>query len=371
MVGRRILSWLQHQRRCLSSARGGRTVLDVHTHVYTKAYLKMLRRRNIPPRVLQRDGEERLIILPGEDLDPSTQAGRPIGAAYWDLEVKMRFMDMHGITGSIVSLANPWLSFLPSDESTSVASEINDELQEMTEAGEARGRIWAFGILGNNVEGAIKELERLRSLRGIVGVIMGAHGLGRGLDDEALEPLYEAFPENLVLFIHPHYGLGNESFKNTGHSLPLALGFPFETTTQVARMILAGVLERHPRLKVLVAHAGGALPWLSGRLDMCVQCDAAGSRLPKPPSEYLKAMYFDSLIYDREAIEFAVEKLGGDRFVFGTDNPFFEGKDPEGSPWPSARTNLDILRGLDCEEAILGRNAMELFRLEGGSGLSR
>jgi hypothetical protein len=57
------------------------------------------------------------------------------------------------------------------------------------------------------------------------------------LDDEALEPLYEAFPENLVLFIHPHYGLGNESFKNTGHSLPLALGFPFETTTQVGRVM--------------------------------------------------------------------------------------------------------------------------------------
>ena len=77
----------------------------------------------------------------------------------------------------------------------------------------------------------------------------------------------------LMIFLHPHYGVGNEHYHDTGHALFLALGFPFETTVSVSRLIVTGVLDKVPDLKVLVAHAGDALPALIGRLDSCVAHD--------------------------------------------------------------------------------------------------
>ena len=76
-----------------------------------------------------------------------------------------------------------------------------------------------------------------------------------------------------MIFLHPHYGLCNEQYHDTGHALFLALGFPFETTAAVSRLIVTGVLDEIPKLKILVAHAGAALPSLIGRLDSCVAHD--------------------------------------------------------------------------------------------------
>ena len=74
---------------------------------------------------------------------------------------------------------------------------------------------------------------------------MGTSGCGKGLDDPALEPIYEALAANdMPIFLHPHYGIGNEHFEGTGHTLFLALGFPFETTLAVSRLILSGVFDR-------------------------------------------------------------------------------------------------------------------------------
>jgi len=75
----------------------------------------------------------------------------------------------------------------------------------------------------------------------------------------------------MPVFLHPPYGLGNEHYAKTSHSLFVALGFPFETTMAVSRLILSGAFDRHPNLKFLLAHAGGTLPFLSGRLDSCVE----------------------------------------------------------------------------------------------------
>lgn len=117
------------------------------------------------------------------------------------------------------------LDWLPSEaDATSLAIHINDEVQNMSEASE--GRIYGFGtIAAHDIQGSVKELERLSCMSGMRGVILGTKGLGKGLDDTRLEPLYEtAEKHGLVLFIHPHYGVGNEHFGDYGHSLFLAFG---------------------------------------------------------------------------------------------------------------------------------------------------
>lgn len=247
--------------------------IDVHTHMYTPKYMDILRKRTEIPRVISVGGEDRLVILPGEDKEISTSTGRPIGPEYWNVDVKLKFMEKHRISKSVISLANPWLDFLVGNEAASVASELNDELQAICE--HSKGKLYGFATLPvRNPEAAVAEVRRLKHLSHVKGVILGTPGAGKGLDHENMRAVLEAIAdEGYMVFLHPHYGVGVEHFADTGHALFLALGFPFETTVAVSRLIVSGTLDKIPNLKLLVAHAGAALPALIGRLDSCVAHD--------------------------------------------------------------------------------------------------
>ncbi|KAL0095062.1 hypothetical protein F4703DRAFT_1907496 [Phycomyces blakesleeanus] len=353
--------------------------IDVHTHVYLPEYLELLRHRNTVPFVLpplKKGEDERLIILPGEDKDHSTQNGRPVGAAYYDVREKIKFMDLHGIDLSVVSLANPWLDFLPPTQTTlDLATRMNVEMEEMCLDKAAAGRLYGFGTLPvTSVEGSIKEVERIAKLPHLRGVIMGTAGCGKGLDDPELIPLFEAIARHqLVIFLHPHYGVSLPTSANTevGHSLALALGFPFETTYAVSRLILSGIFDRLPDLRLLLAHSGGTLPFLAGRLDSCVIHDPlVASRLQHPPSYYLKRLYYDAVIYHETGVKATVDFADPKNIMFGTDHPFFPPlENQNGGPerWMSVDSNLAAITdsGLDktVVQGILGENALKLLNL--------
>lgn len=248
--------------------------IDVHTHMYTPLYMDILRKRTSIPRVIKgAGGIDRLIILPGEDKESTTNIGRPIGREYFDVKAKIAFMDAHNIESSIISLANPWLDFLSGNEAASMSQELNDELQNICE--KSNGRLYGFATLPvRNPAAAVKEVERLSSLNRIKGVILGTPGAGNGLDHDNMREVLSAIEDRgYTIFLHPHYGVGTEHFHDSGHALFLALGFPFETTVCVCRLIVTGRLDQLPKLKLLVAHAGAALPALIGRLDSCVYHD--------------------------------------------------------------------------------------------------
>ena len=132
---------------------------------------------------------------------------------------------------------------------------------------------------------------------------------------------------------------GNEHFHDTGHALFLALGFPFETTVCVSRLIVTGVLDELPTLQLLVAHAGAALPSLIGRLDSCVEHDhTIANRLKFKPTEYLKRLYYDNVSYSKPALDNLMAFVDEEKIMFGTDNPFFPPlgeKDIFTAKWPS------------------------------------
>lgn len=182
-------------------------------------------------------------------------------------------METHGIQKSVISLANPWLDFLNGEAAQAAAQELNDELQDICE--QSGGKLFGFATLPvRNPAASIAEIQRLKKLKHVKGVILGTPGAGNGLDHDNMRDVLSAIAEaNLMIFLHPHYGVGNEHYYDTGHALFLALGFPFETTVSVSRMIVSGLLDRVPNLKVLVAHAGAAMPALIGRLDSCVEHD--------------------------------------------------------------------------------------------------
>ncbi|KAF8476838.1 hypothetical protein BDZ91DRAFT_805023 [Kalaharituber pfeilii] len=352
-------------------------IVDVHTHVYPPSYMDILRSRTTVPyvRTFPPDPSSRLIILPGEDDSgaSSTAQGRPIGPEYFNISKKIAFMDDHGIDISVISLANPWLDFLPPHSALPTAQSVNDEMDRL--CGMFPGRLYAFGTLplSGSVDDIVQEVKRLSGLTWMRGVIMGTSGLGEGLDDPRLDLVWKALQETKqTVFLHPHYGLPKEY----GHVLPLAMGFPMETTIAVSRMILSGVWDRWTELTVLLAHSGGTLPFLAGRLESCILHD--GHIMKSLDVEKRRTVWdilkknilLDAVAYGEAGLKTAVEVAGRDRILFGTDHPFFppltKEDEVEKEKWLSVTTNYKAIRAaFDNEgaEAMLGGNAVRLLRL--------
>jgi aminocarboxymuconate-semialdehyde decarboxylase len=305
-------------------------VVDVHTHMYPPSYIALLKSRETVPRIHSGPSGDRLIILSADDddsLDPSVR-GRPIGPEYSSLSHKISFMDAHHIDVSVISLANPWLDFLPASDSAEAAKRINDDMNKQCEL--HPGRLFAIGTLplSGSIDEIVDEIRRLKTLKYMRGVIMGTSGLGQGLDDLKLEPVWAALQEQKQLvFIHPHYGLPNEIYGpragEYGHVLPLALGFPMETTIAVARMLVSGVWDRHQQLDVLLAHSGGTLPFLAGRIESCILHDGRLKKDGKLEGRRTvwdvlkKNVYLDAVVYGEAGLKAAIEVSGADRLMFG------------------------------------------------------
>jgi aminocarboxymuconate-semialdehyde decarboxylase len=312
------------------------TIVDIHTHVYPPSYIALLQSRfaskAIPYIATFEDAPDnhRLIILPGEDSPntPSTSRGRPVGPSYWDIKEKIKFMDQHGIDVSVISLANPWLDFVEPEKAAATAKSVNDEINDL--CSKYPGRLFAFATLPLSapIPEIVTEIHRLSKLQHIRGIILGTTGLGSGLDDPALFPIFSALQSTQqIIFLHPHYGLPSAVFGprqgEYGHVLPLALGFPLETTIAVTRMYLSGVWDRFPELSVLLAHSGGTLPFLAGRIESCIGHDAHFSKEGEGERRDLwsilkKNIYLDAVIYSNVGLKGAIDASGADRVLFGT-----------------------------------------------------
>ncbi len=144
-------------------------------------------------------------------------------------------------------------------------------------------------------------------------------------------------------------------------------------------MWLSGVFDRYPKLKLLIAHSGGTIPFLAGRIDSCVQherhfserVDSQGEkrRGPERSLDHVlrENIYLDAVVYSETSVRTAVEKVGGGKVLFGTDHPFFPPLEEGERMWKSVGTNFEAVRGGRDgagTEGILGRNAVELLGLE-------
>ena len=308
------------------------SIIDVHTHIYPLPYLALLKARTSIPYIRTSPDDPsrpRLVILPDEAGSASGGAlqGRPLNSGFYDIKQKIAFMDAHGIDISILSLANPWLDFVDPDVAAETARTINDNIDDTCDG--HQGRLFAFATLPLSATPAeiVAELERVVSLRWMRGVIIGTNGLGNGLDDQAMDPIYEALQRlDIVTFVHPHYGLPASVYGpregEYGHVLPLALGFPMETTIAIARMYLSGVFDRFPTLRLLLAHSGGTIPFLAGRIEGCIEHDGLlfqeGRKPRRKLIEILKTtVYLDAVVYSEAGVKAAIETSSPDRVMFG------------------------------------------------------
>ncbi|KAF4465254.1 2-amino-3-carboxymuconate-6-semialdehyde decarboxylase [Fusarium albosuccineum] len=368
-------------------------VVDIHTHMYPPSYIRILESRSAIPlvRKFPQASDPRLILLEAEvkaleeaEKNPEAKPpGRPLTSHYASLAQKVHFMDTHKIAISVISLANPWLDFLEPSEAGDIAKSVNEEFSSM--CSQHQGRLFFFGTLPltATLETVIASIEHLQQLKYCRGVILGTSGLGKGLDDLDLLPIFEALAKKqLTIFLHPHYGLPNDVWgprasAEYGHVLPLALGFPMETTIAVTRMYLAGVFDKVPDLRMILAHSGGTLPFLAGRIESCIMHDGQlvgegkVTKSRRTVWDVLKEqVYLDAVIYSEVGLQAAIQASGADRLMFGTDHPFFPPltSDEQGE-WESVGLNAKAAAqavGEDTQDykAIMGMNAIKILRLD-------
>ena len=218
-------------------------------------------------------------------------------------------------------------------------------------------RVAALGALPlQDPESAAGELRALMEGGVLKGVEVAASVRGVFLGDDRFEPFWEAAEETgALVFVHPTTrGFDSPAFQE--HYLWNTVGNPLETAATAAHMVMAGVMQRHPALHVLLAHGGGALLAVRGRMRHAHGFQPqARSRLSEPPDESLRRFYFDTLTHDEALLRALIEYAGADHVLLGSDYPFDMG---------DAR-HVDSVRALglprDVEAAILAGNAERIL----------
>jgi aminocarboxymuconate-semialdehyde decarboxylase len=350
-------------------------VVDIHSHLYPPAYISLLESRTSIPYITTIANSRRLVNRVG-------QSGKPLMPILYDISTKLAFMNRHGIDISIISLGNPWLDFLPPDIAASTAASINDATNALCAA--HPGRLFCFAALPLSAPRAalLAEISRVATLSHVRGVVMGSAGLGdagKGLDDPDMLPVYEELErQRLPVFLHPNYGLPAEQWgpccADYGQVPALALGFTMETTIAFSRVFLAGMFDKVPELTFILSHGGGTLPFLAGRIESCIEHDRTWkengrlSERKKTLWQVLKKnVILDGVVFDKVGMRAAVDVVGVERVMFGTDHPFFVPLE-ETELWPCMVRNRDAARDAvgegDEYEMIMGGNAVRLLDLK-------
>jgi aminocarboxymuconate-semialdehyde decarboxylase len=168
---------------------------------------------------------------------------------------------------------------------------------------------------------AVDALEDAMTGCGLLGVEISSHAPGVELSDPRLEPFWARAEElDALVFLHP-YGCTLDERLDRFY-LANTVGQPVENAMALSHLIFAGVLDRHPRLRVLAAHGGGYLPTYLGRSDHAWQVRPEARGCARPPSEYLSRLYFDSLVHSPDALRALVAVAGAERVLLGSDYPF-------------------------------------------------
>jgi aminocarboxymuconate-semialdehyde decarboxylase len=188
---------------------------------------------------------------------------------------------------------------------------------------------------------------------GLRGVEFSSHAPGVELSDERLEPFWSAAEElGAVLFLHPD-GCSLDGRLNRFY-LCDTVGQPAETATGLSHLIFAGVLDRHPGLRIVAAHGGGYLPTFIGRSDHAWQVRPDARGCAQPPSRYLRRLHFDSVVHSPAALRALVDAVGAGQVLLGSDYPFETGVED-----PLRRLRFSGVEP-GAQEAIRSANAVRL-----------
>ena len=341
--------------RTVKTRKRGSLRVDIHCHYLNTEVAARVAGR-VPP-------EADYLVKFSNDKTRATNAnqGKERAAKLSDIQVRLKEMDRMGIDVQAVSPA-PHQTYYWAEpgEGQELARAVNEKLAEI--GAQHPDRFAPMGTVPlQEVSLALSELEHCVKKLGMRGVEINPSVRGMDLTDDrlSLERFFARAAElDIVLFMHPIGFTHGERLSN--HYFNNIIGNPLETTVAASHLIFDGVLERHPKLKIVLPHAGGFLAHYWARMDhgWGARPDTKG-RIPRKPSSYLEKFYFDTITFDRGMLAHLIERFGEDHVLLGTDYPYDMGVEKpvpfiEGVPRLSAK----------AKEAILGGNAARLLKLK-------
>jgi aminocarboxymuconate-semialdehyde decarboxylase len=328
------------------------TVIDVHTHMLSQAWFDLLKQKARP----------RFTVKPSKD-HPAPLGIYADGAPFmtpqpghFDYEMRIREMNRAKVDVAIVSLTAPNVFWGGPKTSLKAAQLVNDDMEAAETAWPDRIR-WFCSIPWEHPDLALPELDRATKA-GAIGVMVLANVAGRSLTDARFAPVWKAIDKKgLPVLVHPTAPPGTKQLDLQRFNLIAQIGFMFDTSLAIARLIYDGFLDAYPNVKLIAAHAGGTLPYLVGRMDMCFDNMAAvREKVKERPSELLRRVYYDSVTFTLDSLKQAVEVGGADKMLYGSDYPHNIGD------MTGCLARVDALPH-DQRMAARGRNAIRLFRL--------
>src|SRR5215468_2298563 len=291
--------------------------IDIHTHVLTEETMGLLQKESvkIAPKLTPIDADFAVLDVAGIPYRPFPRGGFDLDRRFADVaaaEVEMQVLS-----------ATPQTYYYDQESAlaTACAALQNDQIAKLVKAHPER----FLGIATLPMQApqrAAEELRRAVRTLGLRGAMVGSNVQGKNLDDPALEPLWaEAAALGAFMIVHPVNVAGAERMRS--YYLNNLIGNPLDTTIAAACLVFGGVLERHPKLKVLLVHGGGFVPYQAGRWVHGWHVRGEPKvNIKRSPEPWLDRFYYDTILHAKPQLEFLIASVGPGRVLLGSDYPY-------------------------------------------------
>ena len=322
-------------------------LIDVHNHFYPPSYLDAIRGGDSVVKLTVDAEGNPCLHYPGDY--------NVVVPGHRDIVYREQVLERECVDTQVITLTTPGTHVEPPERAARLARLVNDSFAAITR--ERSPRFTALATLPLcDPEASVTELRRAMTELHLPGAMLFSNVNGVALADSRFDSLYaEANRLGAVLHIHPTDPVGVEAM--TDYWLMPLVGFLFDTTLAAAKLVFAGIPERYPSIKWVLSHLGGAIPYLAERLDRGWRAfPDCRVNIDKPPSEYLRRFYFDTVNFDPNALRLAVDFAGASQILAGSDYPHQIGS------IPLMKESLAALNVSAHErEVIMGGNARSLY----------
>ncbi len=339
-------------------------VIDTHAHALDIAFLDGLCRKPAFGLSAERGSDGRFVIKRGDSNPHSLDENLS------DLPGRISSLTRRGVDLQLIGPPPGFVAWPGGCAGVEYARALNEHGARLAAQGE--GRLELMAALALDAPGRCAyELERVVDRYGARSALLPTTAGGAPLDRPEYDALFSVAEKlGLLLFMHPVSA--EEPARFPLYGMQVLVQWPFETSLAVSRLIFEGVLDRHPGLQLLLAHGGGNLVFLKGRLNSAYEATGWEAdpyyrkHVSKPPGDYYRQMYFDTCSLSPGSVDFTIAIAGADRVMFGTDYPFDIG-DPE------AKRALPALNRLTHEDQrqIFSENAQGVLGAARKPAMSR
>jgi aminocarboxymuconate-semialdehyde decarboxylase len=291
--------------------------IDTHTHILTEETVALLRKEapKVPVTITPVDAESAALDVGGVVYRPFPRGG-------FDLAHRLRDMDAMGVDVQVLSVT-PQTYLYNQDASLGAmtAAIQNDQIAKLVKQNPQR--FMGIATLPMQApEKAADELKRAMTTLNLRGTMFASNIIGKNLDDPSFEPVWATAEElGAFVFIHPNNVAGADRMKS--YYLNNLIGNPLDTTIGAACLYFGGVLDRYPKLTVVLAHGGGFTPYQAARWEHGWHVRPEPKKnIAKQPVDIAKRFYYDTILHSAPVLEFMIEHVGADRVMLGSDYPY-------------------------------------------------